>query len=309
MTGQELQTTQVNQAVITRETVAGVKARVQLVQSVMRGVMKEGTHYGVIPGTKEKSLRKPGAEILGLTFQFAPRYAIEDLSELPEVVRYRIQCDLYHQEAGTFIGSGHGEASSDEDKYRWRKAVCEEEFEATPEDRRRVKWAKGQGGSTYSVRQVRMEPADIANTVLKMAEKRSFVDAIRTATACSDMFAQDLEDLPSEVREAMTGEEKPQPKPIGAADYKKLLRQAKKYGYSEADVLATAATAGHEGDGPGIPEDLAQRLFHGMKDHPRVQPKPEPPTADPETGEIEDTSSGAEATTNGAYRTPLMGDE
>jgi hypothetical protein len=39
-------------------------------------------------------------------------------------------------------------------------------------------------------------PADYYNTVLKMAKKRAHVDAILTATAASDIFTQDIEDMP-----------------------------------------------------------------------------------------------------------------
>ena len=38
-------------------------------------------------------------------------------------------------------------------------------------------------------------PADYYNTILKMAKKRAYVDAIITATACSDIFTQDLEEM------------------------------------------------------------------------------------------------------------------
>jgi len=37
---------------------------------------------------------------------------------------------------------------------------------------------------------------DVRNTVQKMAEKRAFVSAVLMATGASDIFAQDLEDLP-----------------------------------------------------------------------------------------------------------------
>ena len=229
-----------------RETVAGIKARVQMVQHVMRDVMKPGVHYGQIPGTPKPTLYKPGAELIALAFQFAPRYVVDDLST-GDSVRYRITCELYSRDMGAFIGSGQGEASSDEEKYRWRKAVCKEEWDETPEDRRRTKWAKGRGGSVYSVQQVRTEPADIANTVLKMAEKRAFVDAIRTTTGCSDMFAQDLEDLPAEVRDGMVEDGKPVVEHLGKESWQKLVMEAAALGYSEQEVIASAATAGHEG--------------------------------------------------------------
>ncbi len=43
-------------------------------------------------------------------------------------------------------------------------------------------------------------PADNYNTVLKMAKKRALVDAVLTATAASDIFTQDLEDITREHR-------------------------------------------------------------------------------------------------------------
>lgn len=291
-----------SQAVQVRETVATIKSRVQMVQHVMQEVMKKDVHYGTIPGTPKPTLYKPGAEVIALAFQFAPRYTIDDLSELPELVRYRICCELWSRETGAFIGSGQGEASSDEDKYRWRKAICKEEFEQTPEDRRRVKWAKGQGGSTYTVQQIRMEPADIANTVLKMGEKRAFIDAIRTASGCSDMFAQDLEDLPPEARQAVVEEaDTPEPEPpIGEKDWKKLVKGGARFGYAEADILASAAIAGYEGPGPGIRNELAQRLYRAMKANPK-EPSDPALTVDESTGEI--TASRT------AIPTPLVGDD
>jgi hypothetical protein len=272
--GTEVQTTQGQpQSVQIRETVATIKARVQMVQHVMADVMKKDVHYGVIPGTQKPTLYKPGAEIIALAFQFAPRYVIDDLSTT-ESVHYRITCELYGREVGCFIGSGQGECSSDEEKYKWRKAVNGAEFEATPEDRRRVKFGhNGKTNSDYTINQVRIEPADIANTVLKMGEKRAFIDAIRTTTACSDMFSQDLEDLPPEVREGMTEDAKKKPappKPLGEKGWATLVENADGFGYTPEDVLASAAIAGHEGPGAEMPRDLSVRIFRSMRDNPRA---------------------------------------
>jgi hypothetical protein len=110
------------------------------------------------------------------------------------------------------IGAGLGECSSSEEKYKWKKPACNEEYEATDEDRKRVKWFKGyQGKKAYEVKQIRTSPADVANTVLKMAKKRAMIDATLTATAASDIFEQDLED--TGINE--TGEQAPPP-PIQA---------------------------------------------------------------------------------------------
>ena len=60
-----------------------IRKRTHAVQEVMRGVMKEGTHYGTIPGTPKPSLWKAGAEVLCMTFRIAPmlesRVTVDDL--------------------------------------------------------------------------------------------------------------------------------------------------------------------------------------------------------------------------------------
>lgn len=185
-------------------TVADIKRQIQTIQTVMQEVMKEGVHYGKIPGTDQQSLLKPGAEKIAATFRLAPDYHVEDLST-DDVSRYRVICRLTSP-TGVFVGSGLGEASTDEQKYKWRSAVCKEEFEATDETRRRIKYGRKKGGGHYIQQQVRQEPADLANTVLKMAAKRALVAAVLTATAASDLFAQDLEDMPPEVRDEIMGE-------------------------------------------------------------------------------------------------------
>lgn len=182
-------------------TAVEMKAQVQRIQQVMKAVMKAGTHYGKIPGAGEKmTLFKPGAEVLCVTFRIAPKFRVEDLSD-EDCIRYRVTCIGEHQTTGVVLAEGVGEASSNEEKYKWRAAVCDEEYDATPEDRRRIKWKRGASGNTYSIRQVRTEPADIANTVLKMAAKRAQVAMSINATGASDIFTQDLEDMPEELRE------------------------------------------------------------------------------------------------------------
>src|SRR5690606_12063089 len=161
-------------------------------------VMKPDTHYGVIPGTNKPSLYKAGSEVLLATFRIAVDPQVQDMSTEDEV-RYRVKCVGVHQTTGIVVGTGIGECSSNEEKYRWRKAVCDEEFEATDPARRRIAYKRGRN-NVYTIKQVRAEPADVANTVLKMAKKRAQIDLTLTATAASDIFTQDIEDLPEEYR-------------------------------------------------------------------------------------------------------------
>ena len=178
------------------------RAQVNLIQQVMKEVMEEGVHYGKVPGTDKPSLWKPGAEKLSMTFHIAVNPEIDADLSTDDVRRYRIRAQATSQSSGAFLGSALGACSSDEEKYKWRAAVCNEEFEETPVDRRRKKWKKGSNGA-YAVAQVRTEPADIDNTVLKMAVKRAVVAVILQVTAASDIFTQDVEDLPDEVRDEM----------------------------------------------------------------------------------------------------------
>ncbi len=208
-------------------TAADMRAQVNLVQEVMKAVMQgpskenpAGVHYGTIPGTPKPTLYKAGAEVLGATFRIAVSYSTEDLSTA-DVVRYRVAATGTHQTTGIIMGAGMGECSSGEEKYKWRKASGDKEYNATPEDRKRIKY-----GKDWTTKQVRTEPADLANTVLKMACKRAQVAMILNVTAASDIFTQDIEDLPEELRHDESEHREPQdtgPKPYDPEQFKKNL--------------------------------------------------------------------------------------
>ncbi|MFW9085612.1 hypothetical protein ACOI7N_13760 [Pseudomonas sp. P2758] len=185
-------------AEVHRFSAVEIRQRVNLVQEVMQGIMKRDTHYGTIPGTPKPTLYKPGAEVLCVTFRVAQEYRIEDLSTA-NTARYRVTCVGRHQTTGIALGEGVGECSSGEEKYKWRGSICLEEFEATPENMRRVKFSKYKG-NVEKRPQVRTEAADLANTVLKMACKRAMIAMTLNVTAASDIFTQDIEDLPEELR-------------------------------------------------------------------------------------------------------------
>lgn len=195
-------------------TASQVKAQVQLIQQVMETVMKgpskehpHGVHYGVIPGTDKPTLLKAGCEVLMTTFRIAVEPKIDDLSS-PDEIRYRVHCAGTHQTSGVLMGTGIGECSSNEEKYKWKRSN-QREWDRTPEDRRRVKYGYDRiKREEYEVLQIRTEPADVANTILKMAKKRALVDFTLTALGASDCFQQDLEDIPEEIRDNGTEPEK-----------------------------------------------------------------------------------------------------
>lgn len=169
-----------------------IMAQIKVIDWVKNEVMKPDVHYGEpYPGAKKKSLWKAGAEKLCLTFRIASIPTVEDLSG-PDEIRYRITAVGKHILTGQILGAGVGECSSNEEKYKWRAAVSDEEYEKTTSDRKRIKYAK-EGGE--NIKQIRTNPPDLANTVLKMADKRANTAMAIKVTAASDIFDQDLEDM------------------------------------------------------------------------------------------------------------------
>lgn len=171
----------------------------KLVRTVVKEVMVKDLHFGTIPGTDKDTLFQPGAETLLMTFRVAATFEVEDLST-HDCASYRVRCIGKHQVTGNLLGEGMGSCSSYEAKYKWQRAYGRE-FNATPEDRRRIKYGwDNKKREEYEILQIRTEAADIDNTVLKMAVKRAKVAMAISVTACSDLFSQDLED--EEVRDA-----------------------------------------------------------------------------------------------------------
>ncbi len=210
-----------------------IKAQVNAIQQVMRDIMTEGTHYGLIPGCGDKpALLKAGAEKICMTFRLIPTY---DIEEVPQGAHreYKVVCTLSDPN-GNKVGMGMGSCSTLESKYRWRQAqrvcpVCNKETIIRGRDFKNkvpkgwVCWTKLGGcgtnfedGDAAIESQVvgRVENPDIAdqyNTVLKIAKKRALVDATISTTAASDIFTQDIdESIPPTTIDVTPPKPKPQ---------------------------------------------------------------------------------------------------
>lgn len=216
-----------------------IKHQVQAIQQLMNDVMKDNSHYGKIPGCGDKpTLLQPGAQKLCLMFNLADDYSIEQ-TDLPNLHReYRAKCQLIHKGSGIVQGHGFGICSTMESKYRYRNvADYEVTDEPIPDDAKSRKdeyrkqgygmkkvdgrwaWVKFKD----SAKQENPDIADTYNTVLKMACKRALVHATLNTTAASDIFAQDLEDLPA----ANVHDDQPAPSDSFNA-YRAALTDAKK---------------------------------------------------------------------------------
>lgn len=223
--------------------------KIALVQEVMKTVMHEGEHFGVIPGCGTKpALLKAGAEKLGMTFRFRPSFEINERDLGRAHREYSIVCTLSD---GT---QGVGSCSTMESKYRYRQGErkCPECGKATIITGKKEYGGgflcfqkKGGCGAKFADNDERIleqqvckvehdNPADFYNTCLKMGKKRAHVDAIITATACSDIFTQDVEEI---VQDAA-----PPPAPTTPASEPKKETPKPKATTTEAEQLIPLCT-------------------------------------------------------------------
>jgi len=189
-------------------TPESVQKQINFIRRIMSENMKEGHHYGIIPGTKKPTLLKPGAEMLGMVLRLAPTYE-RIRTDLPGGHReYEFTCTLTDINTGKVQGQGVGMASSMESNYRYRQAmrVCPE----CGADKIMASKAEYGGGwfclkkaggcgrkfaagspeieSQQTGKVEADNPADQFNTILKMAKKRAHIDNVFSVTACSDIF-------------------------------------------------------------------------------------------------------------------------
>ncbi len=139
--------------------VARTMDKIQAFQEVIQKAVKPGHDIGIIPGTNKPTLLKPGAEKIVMMMGLSSRYEIMDKVEDYDkgFFSYNVKCVLSRNDYD--ICEGVGNCNSRESKY------------------------------------VKADPYSIANTILKMAKKRAYVDAALSVASLSDIFTQDLEDM------------------------------------------------------------------------------------------------------------------
>ena len=172
--------------------------------------------YGVIPGTKQATLFKPGAEKLCQFYGLFPAFVQHtEYGDGENAPHFSILCEC-HLHAGStegpVVATGMGACNSWETKYRYRRGerTCVKCGVMGSVSRSKEEWgggwycnrnrggcgAKFEKGDPEIEKQVVGNVAnpdvfDLLNTVLKMAVKRSLVDAVLRATATSGRYAPD----------------------------------------------------------------------------------------------------------------------
>ena len=189
---------------------------------VKRQLMKDGVHYGVIPGTDKPTLLKPGAEVLLQAFGLVADFkwdVIDGDGVTSPALRVIMRALIHvHSTEGPIVAIGVAEANTFEKKHRRRRAQ-----KSCPEcGRSAIGKSKAEYGGGYycngkaggcgakfrpgsdAANQLdaqeageidNPDPHDLGNTIVKMSKKRALIDATLTATASSDLFTQDMDEM------------------------------------------------------------------------------------------------------------------
>lgn len=227
---QALQVRETGGAIDRAMTIDELRSNLAFIKDVMRTVMVEGQDYGKIPGCGDKpGLFQPGAQKLCMTFQLTDAVKKEVIRDLPNYHReYEITISLTSQTGRSW--EGVGTCSTMESKYRYRKAErkcpkCGQNTIIKGKAEYGGGWIcfgkKGGCGAKFNDNdtaitsqaggQVENEnPADHWNTVRKMAFKRALVHASINATNTSELWSQDLEDLPDSAKRHDKATQEPQ---------------------------------------------------------------------------------------------------
>ena len=136
------------------------------IEEIVSTYLKPGIDYNTIPGCGRKpALLKAGAEKIAAIYDYRCTsrivHRIENFEKL--FVLYEVETTISDKEGNT-ISVGLGSCNSKERKYQ------------------------------------RTDFAGNLNTILKMAKKRSYVDAVLTACHGSGVFTQDIEDIAGSIQ-------------------------------------------------------------------------------------------------------------
>ncbi len=167
-------------------------------QHLVQTNLKEGKDYGTIPGTSKPTLYKSGAEKIIMLGKLRSTFEILDETKdwENEFFQFEIRWDLWVGD--NIIAQGVGLCSSKEDKYRYRWVNENKLLNSINKDNLPYRVKSGKYGDYKQYRVENEDICSIANTILKMAKKRAEIDAALLVGSLSELFTQDVEDLPAE---------------------------------------------------------------------------------------------------------------
>lgn len=163
--------------------------KIAQMQAVVQKTLKQGHDFGEVPGTSKPTLLKPGGEKICMLFGLNPEYEFLQTTEDydKEFFSYNIRCTLFRN--GQPVAQGVGSCNSKEKKYRFINVdEIPESYMGASES-----FTDKYGRTKYKINNP--DICSLVNTILKMAKKRAFIDAVLQVASLSEVFTQDLEDM------------------------------------------------------------------------------------------------------------------
>lgn len=184
MENKEFNSTMLISNFVTDDCASVLSKNLEEFKNFIKNELVDGIDFGIIPTVDKPCLFKSGGEKVQIYLGLSPRYILlnrEFISGLKtknsdwdenarkyiytDVIRnyyaWEWACELWYGDVK--VAEGVGMANTEEDKFV-------------------SQYKKGK------------TPDGFANTVMKIAKKRAFIDAIIAVSGISDMFTQDLED-------------------------------------------------------------------------------------------------------------------
>lgn len=171
------------------DNIANTMAKIQQMQNVVQKILKKGHDFGEVPGTSKPTLLKPGGEKICMLFGLNPEYEFLQTTEDygREFFSYNIRCTLFRNRQP--VAQGVGSCNSKEKKYRFVNVdTIPETYIGQSEE-----YTDKYGRVRYKINNP--DICSLVNTILKMAKKRAFIDAVLQVASLSEVFTQDIEDM------------------------------------------------------------------------------------------------------------------
>jgi hypothetical protein len=177
---------------VTKESVQDRRLELDLLQSMVRGVLKKGIDFGRIPGTPADSLWEPGAMQIISAFNCYPgqRRILQLKDDLDKLVVI-VEVPVISRTTQEVMATGVGAASTLETKYkyRWFNEADAKQIGYDDTALAALKQRQGRNDAT-EYRVPNPEHGELLNTILKMASKRAEVDAAESLPGVSSVLRQ-----------------------------------------------------------------------------------------------------------------------
>lgn len=177
---------------VTKESVQDRRIELDLLQSMVKGILKKGTDFGRIPGTPADSLWEPGAMQIISAFNCYPgQRRILQLKDESDKLVVIVEVPVISRTTQEVMATGVGAASTLETKYkyRWFNKADARQMGYDDTALASLKQRDGKGGNV-EYRVPNPEHGELLNTILKMASKRAEVDAAESLPGVASVLRQ-----------------------------------------------------------------------------------------------------------------------